>query len=233
MNSPESPSHSQRPPGFGVRRTTTQGSKTSSPALVFERILRAFETGSFAYTDVLAELKLLLAAGASATELLEILQRRELIEPLPEFAHVEVLGLLDDAIARAAAEAVVSGEPQNADSNTSPDQTPESGPAPTRSTSRTSPIERADGPAKAKAVVLTSVFAKVMSTFGARAFTDADVLAQLKQLLLTTGASPNGLLEILRRRELIEALPENAYVAVLDLLNDGAGPAASMATPNR
>src|ERR1700692_1568650 len=115
MNRPESPSHSQRPPGFGVRRTTTQGSKKASPATVFERILRAFETGSFAYTDVLAELKVLLAAGAAATELLEILQRRELIEPLPEFAHEEVRSLLNDAIARAAAEAVVSAPPQKTD----------------------------------------------------------------------------------------------------------------------
>ena len=119
MNRPESPTHT-RPHGFGVRRTTQAGPQTSSPASVFEKLLRAFATGGFTYTDFLAELNPLLATCASPTELLETLQRRELIEPLPEHAHAEVLGLLNDAIERAAAEAadgslvLMSASPEDA-----------------------------------------------------------------------------------------------------------------------
>src|SRR6266478_4331887 len=103
MNRTESPSHT-RPQGSGARRTALTGpTKTSSPASVFEKLLRAFETGGFTYTQVLAELKLLLAAGASPTELLEVLRRRELIEPLPEYAHAKVFELLNDAKELAAA----------------------------------------------------------------------------------------------------------------------------------
>jgi chromosome segregation ATPase len=93
---------------------TRMGAKTSSPAWEFEKVLRAFETGDFTYADVLAHLRRLLATGASPTELLEILRRRELIEPLPESAH-GVLDLLNDAIRRDAAQAVVSAEAQDAD----------------------------------------------------------------------------------------------------------------------
>src|ERR1022692_2140389 len=93
---------------------TRMGAKTSSPAWVFEKVLRAFETGDFTYADVLAHLRRLLATGASPTELLEILRRRQWIEPLPESAQ-GVLDLLNDAIRRDAAEAVVSAEVQDAD----------------------------------------------------------------------------------------------------------------------
>ncbi len=68
--------------------------KTSPPALVFEKVLRAFETGGFTYTDVVAQLMRLLASGASPTELLEILRREELSEPLPEHMRVKVFGIL-------------------------------------------------------------------------------------------------------------------------------------------
>src|ERR1700716_2704739 len=80
--------------------------KTSSPGSAFTKVLRSFETGGFTYRDVVAELKRLLKAGASPTEMSEILRRREFIEPLPVDAHREVLGLLEAAIERAAAEAV-------------------------------------------------------------------------------------------------------------------------------
>src|SRR5229473_2928268 len=80
--------------------------KTSSPASAFTKVLRSFETGGFTYRDVVAELKRLLKAGASPTELSEILRRREFVEPLPVDAHQEVLGLLDAAKERAAAEAI-------------------------------------------------------------------------------------------------------------------------------
>jgi len=80
--------------------------KTSSPASAFTKVLRSFETGGFTYHDVVAELKRLLKAGASPTEMSEILRRREFVEPLPVDAHKEVLGLLDAAKERAAAEAI-------------------------------------------------------------------------------------------------------------------------------
>ena len=149
MNRIESPSHT-RPQGSGARRTALTGpTKISSPASVFEKLLRAFETGGFTYTQVLAELKRLLATGASPTELLEVLRRRELIEPLPEYAHVEVIGLLNDAVERAIAEAVVSTETQNENSAPSLGQTPDSVPAQIRSTSIAPPVEGSESPAKA------------------------------------------------------------------------------------
>jgi formylglycine-generating enzyme len=77
--------------------------RTSTPVSVFEKVLRAFETGGFTFSEVRAQLTRLLATGASPTELLEILRRRESIEPLPEYAHIEMVGILNDAMARAAA----------------------------------------------------------------------------------------------------------------------------------
>src|ERR1700688_4816316 len=81
-------------------------SKSSSPASAFTKALRSFETGGFTSRDVVIELKRLLKAGASPTELAEILRRREFVEPLPVDAHKEVLVLLDAAKERAAAEAI-------------------------------------------------------------------------------------------------------------------------------
>jgi formylglycine-generating enzyme required for sulfatase activity len=77
--------------------------RTSTPVSVFEKVLRAFETGGFTFSEVRAQLTRLLATGASPADLLEILRRRESIEPLPEYAHIEMLGILNDAMARAAA----------------------------------------------------------------------------------------------------------------------------------
>src|SRR5580704_6098643 len=85
-------------------RSTTLN--TSSPASAFAKVLRSFETGGFTSRDVVIELKRLLKAGASPNELSEILRRREFVEPLPVEAHKEVLGLLDAAKERAAAEAI-------------------------------------------------------------------------------------------------------------------------------
>ena len=65
---------------------------------MFEKVLRAFETGGLAAPDVLVQLRRLLATGASPSELLEILRRRQSIEPLPEDAHQQILGALDEAI---------------------------------------------------------------------------------------------------------------------------------------
>jgi formylglycine-generating enzyme len=95
-------------------------SKPSSAALVFEKVLREFEAGGFTYSDVLGQLKRLLAIGESPTELLDILQRRELVEPLPAYAHAEFLGLLNEAIGRSANEAAASAEGEFADPEAAP-----------------------------------------------------------------------------------------------------------------
>jgi formylglycine-generating enzyme len=184
--------------------------KPSSPASVFEKVLRACETGAFTFTDVLRQLRRLLATGASPAELLETLRRRELIEPLPKNAHVEVVGLLNDAMGQAERHAAVNSEGQNTDPDT-----------------MAAPMQQAESPATATTVALTSVFEKVMRASEIGAFTDADVLAELKRLLLVTGTTPTALLEILRRRQLIEPLSEHEYVEVVGLLNNAMGRAAA------
>src|SRR5450631_2816720 len=103
------------------------GTKISTPASVFEKVLVAFETGGFTYADVLEHLKRLLATGASPRQLFEVMQRRELAEPLPPYAHVEVLGLLNDAIAQE--DAIARDAAQNADEETALSQISESVPA--------------------------------------------------------------------------------------------------------
>jgi formylglycine-generating enzyme required for sulfatase activity len=93
---------------------------TSSPVLTFEKVLRAYGTGGFTYADVMAQLERLLAIGASPAEMLEILRRRERIEPFPEYAHVEVVRLLNAAIARDAAEAAANAELHDTDAGPEP-----------------------------------------------------------------------------------------------------------------
>jgi formylglycine-generating enzyme required for sulfatase activity len=97
-----------RPRGGDSRSTDRLGRKTSASGSAFEKVLQAYETGGFTYNNVLARLKLLLTIGASPTELSEILRRRELVERLPEHAHAEILNVLNEAIARAAAEAAAA-----------------------------------------------------------------------------------------------------------------------------
>jgi sulfatase modifying factor 1 len=87
----------------------------SSPVLTFEKVLRAYGTGGFTYADLMGQLERLLAIGASPAEMLEILRRRERIEPFPEYAHVEVVRLLNAAIARDAAEAAANAELHDTD----------------------------------------------------------------------------------------------------------------------
>jgi formylglycine-generating enzyme required for sulfatase activity len=102
-------------------------SSSSSPVLTFEKVLRAYGTGGFTYTDLVAQLERLLAVGASPAAMLEILRRRERIEPFPEYAHVEVVRLLSAAIARDAAEAAASAEQRDPDNG---DQSSDSAGAP-------------------------------------------------------------------------------------------------------
>jgi sulfatase modifying factor 1 len=104
-----------------------------SPVLTFEKVLRAFGTGGFTYADVVVQVERLLAIGASPTEMLEALRRRERIEPFPEYARVEVLRLLNAAIARSAAEAAESEAEYELDAP--PDQSTVSFLTPSRSAS--------------------------------------------------------------------------------------------------
>jgi formylglycine-generating enzyme len=187
---------------------------------VFEKVLRSFETGGFTYPYVLAELKRLLLAGASPTELLEVLRRRQLVEPLPQDAYLEVFNLLDAAEARVAEEKAISAQARSADADTPPDKVPEPVPAPVEPTSVAPRLWRHENPEKPVSDPLTSVFARVLNIFEASGFTNTDVLSQLKRLLIATGASPKALLAILRRRQLIEPLPEHAHMKLLWLLNE-------------
>jgi formylglycine-generating enzyme required for sulfatase activity len=91
------------------RRTDRMGPRISSPASMFEKVLRAFAEGDLHYADVQLDLKRLLKSGAPPQKLLEVLERWELIEPLPDYAHAGVLRLIDEAIDLA--------EAQNADTD--------------------------------------------------------------------------------------------------------------------
>jgi len=119
---------------------------TSSPVSTFEKVLRAYGTGGFTYADVVAQLERLIAIGASPAEMLEILRRRERIEPFPEYAHVEVVRLLNAAIARDAAEAAASAEAHDPD--TMPDRSSDSAGAPDGT------VERSEGPSQSAALNL-------------------------------------------------------------------------------
>ena len=94
------------PPTPRTRPSIAQA-KSTQVALrsVFERVLSVFETSGFTDTEVLSQLKrLLLATGASPTMLLEALRRRQLFEPLPEHAHAQVLGLLNEVLGQTEAQ---------------------------------------------------------------------------------------------------------------------------------
>jgi hypothetical protein len=101
----------------GAESPTQIGAKTSLQVWVFEMALRAIGTGGTTYADVLARLRRLLAAGTSPTELMEVVRRRQAIEPLPESAQ-GVLDLLNDAIRRDAGEIVESVEVRDAEPQT-------------------------------------------------------------------------------------------------------------------
>ena len=97
--------------------------KNSPAASMFEKVLRAFETRGITYSDVLARLRRLLATGASPTELLAILRRRESAERMPEYARLEAL--LIEAVEQSAVDDDDSGpaqprDPMTADPRGSP-----------------------------------------------------------------------------------------------------------------
>ena len=70
--------------------------KISDPASIFEKALRAFQLRDLPYSDLQSYLQGLLATG-SPDELMKVLHRREQIEPLPDYAHKEVLRLITEA----------------------------------------------------------------------------------------------------------------------------------------
>src|SRR5258708_40337495 len=80
------------------KRADPSDPRHSFSAATFRKVLKGFDIGGLPYTEVQFQLKRLLATGASPAELREVLRRSELIEPLPEYAHSDVLGLLDEAI---------------------------------------------------------------------------------------------------------------------------------------
>jgi formylglycine-generating enzyme required for sulfatase activity len=94
------------------------GPRISSPASMFEKVLRAFTEGDLHYADVQLDLKRLLAGGAPPEKLLEVLERWELLDPLPDYAHEGVLRLINEAIELAAV--------QNPDVDSAPGQTQDS-----------------------------------------------------------------------------------------------------------
>jgi formylglycine-generating enzyme required for sulfatase activity len=77
--------------------------KISSSAAQFKKVLQAFANGDLPYSDVQSHLQRLLNSGASHEELREVLTRYESIEPLPAYAHEEILRRLNEAVARAGA----------------------------------------------------------------------------------------------------------------------------------
>ena len=86
------------------KRAEINDPRQSFAAATFRKVLKGFEIGGLPYTEVEFQLKRLLATGAPPGELREVLRRSELIQPLPEYAYREVVGLLDEAIEQAAAE---------------------------------------------------------------------------------------------------------------------------------
>src|SRR5271156_374501 len=98
------------------RRPDRMGPRNSSPSVMFEKVLRAFAEGDIHYADVQLDLKRLLTGGASPEKLLEVLERWELIDPLPDYAHEGIVRHINEAIELRAA--------QNPTLDPAPDQNP-------------------------------------------------------------------------------------------------------------
>ena len=79
------------------------GRKLSSSALQFKKVLQALANGDLPHSDVEAHLQRLLKSGALPDELRNVLQRYDSIEPLPAYAHTEILRILNEATVRAVA----------------------------------------------------------------------------------------------------------------------------------
>ena len=70
---------------------------TSALGLAFAKVLRSFHAGKVPYENLLVQVNQQLAAGAPPAELKEILARREIVAPLPAYAHEAIEGLLNEA----------------------------------------------------------------------------------------------------------------------------------------
>jgi formylglycine-generating enzyme required for sulfatase activity len=69
------------------------GAKSSPQVSMFEKLLQGFKIGDLPYADFQYHLKRLLSTGAPPEDLMAVL-RRDVIEPLPEYARDEVQRLL-------------------------------------------------------------------------------------------------------------------------------------------
>jgi formylglycine-generating enzyme required for sulfatase activity len=87
--------------------------KISSSAAQFKKVLQALANGDLPYSDVEAHLQRLLKSGALPDELREVLQRYDSIEPLPAYAHIEILRILNEATVRAGASSADSDPPRS------------------------------------------------------------------------------------------------------------------------
>jgi formylglycine-generating enzyme required for sulfatase activity len=87
------------------------GSKAPLTAAVFEKALQGFSIGDLPYADVQTYLTRLLTGGVSAEELLKVLRRRELVEPLPEYARLDISRVLIERTVAPAAEQPVPEDP--------------------------------------------------------------------------------------------------------------------------
>jgi formylglycine-generating enzyme required for sulfatase activity len=111
-------------------RIDRMGRKSPMPASAFKKVLLSFTDGDISYADAQSDLQRLLAAGALPVELREVMRRCEMIAPLPEYAHVGLLSVLDELIERAA---VLDPDPNSAPEQTrntpdAPSLSPVSGP---------------------------------------------------------------------------------------------------------
>jgi formylglycine-generating enzyme required for sulfatase activity len=88
------------------------GSKAPLTAAVFEKALQGFSIGDLPYADVQTYLKRLLTGGVSSEDLLKVLRRHELVEPLPEYARLDISRVL---IERTVAPAAEQLRPENHD----------------------------------------------------------------------------------------------------------------------
>ncbi len=83
-------------------------------ASAFEKALQGFSIGDLPYADVQTYLKRLLSSGVSAEELLKVLRRHELVEPLPEYARLDISRVLIERTAAPAAQQPLAAEPDPA-----------------------------------------------------------------------------------------------------------------------
>ncbi len=101
------------------------GTPASRSAAVFEKALQGFSIGDLPFADVQTYLKRLLTSGVSAEELLKVLRRHELVEPLPEYARLDISRVLIERTVAPAAQQPIAADPDPA-----PADNPASGHAP-------------------------------------------------------------------------------------------------------